>query len=71
MRHRVCECAFVYMCVHVVSMCNRCEINKSCRGVENVLQIATHSFKTRSGLAAWNVINTADGVFDIANVFGR
>ncbi len=27
--------------------------------------------KTRSGLAAWNVINTADGVFVILNVFGR
>lgn len=67
----VCVCAAVYMCMHVVSMCNRCEINKSCRGVENVLQIATHLFKTRSGLAAWNVINTADGVFVILNVFGR
>lgn len=67
----MCECAFVYMCMHVVSMRNRCEINKSCLGVENVLQIATHLFKTHSGLAAWNVINTADGIFVILNVFGR
>ena len=62
-KDRVCECAFVYMCAHVLSMCNRCEINKSCRGMENVLQIATHLFKTSSGLVAENVINTADGFF--------
>lgn len=61
----------LFTCVHMVSMCNRCEINKSCCGLENIFQIATHLFKTHSGRAARNVINTADGVSVILNVFGR
>lgn len=68
------DCAFVYMCMHVVSMCNRCEINKPCCGVENVLQVATHLFNpppSRSDLIAENVINTADGVFVIVNALGE
>lgn len=75
----LCVCVYmsekqrVYTCLraHMVSMCNRCEINKSCCGVESALQIATHLFKKRSCCSAWNVINTADGTFVIQNVFGR
>lgn len=58
------EACILFTCAHMVSMCNRCEINKSCRGAgegegwrgvvgiwgwgRGFLQIATHIFKKAS-----------------------